>query len=222
MKRIYEFITKANQVLLFFAIIGGTVLILYFVWEAFRPHEPPHVAVAQTAEEAKGSIVEDVRFLGRSESGLYLFGIEKRVVSPGREPLLKRSVGYLGSGEEAGQTVNVVFSKGEQRIRALLQNDGLVLSHDVFAVPPSERFKALLCLCVTEDTEGNHRLDGNDRNDLYIVSDGLEKPDLVVKEVSSYRATSPTRLVVKTGKGNDPRFWDVDTETQEKKEIAWK
>lgn len=221
MKRIYEFITKANQVLLFLLIIGGTAFISYMIYESSRPHEPPHVAVAQTTEEAKGSIVEDVRFLGL-RSGLYVFGIEKRVVSPSKEPLIKRSVGYLGEGGEAGQTVNVVFSKGEQRIRALLQNDGLVLSYDVVEVPPAEKFKALLFLCVTEDTDGNHRLDGNDRNDLYIVSDGLEKPDLVVKEVSAYRSTSPTRLVVKTGKGNDPRFWDVDTESQEKKEIAWK
>ncbi len=130
-------------------------------------------------------------------------------------------MGYLGEGG-AGQTVNVVFSKGEQRIRALLQSDGLVLSHDVFEVPPSEKFKALLFHCVTEDTDGNQRLDGNDRNDLYIVSEGLEKPDLVVKEVSAYRTISPTHLVVKTGKRNAVRFWDVDTETQEKKEIAWK
>jgi len=65
MKRIYEFITKANQVLLFFAIIGGIVLVSCVLVNEFSAHyEPPHVLVEQTPEEAKGSIVEDVRFLG--------------------------------------------------------------------------------------------------------------------------------------------------------------
>ncbi len=226
MKRIYEWITKANQVLLFFVMIGGTALISYVIYQSFREHEPPHVAVAQTADEAKGSIVEDVRFLGHSSSGFYVFGIMKRVVSPGKGPSSKRyrlsSVTLGNEEEDAGEMVNVVFSKGEQRVRALLQNDGLVLSYNVPEQNLSEKLKALTFLCVTEDTDGNHRLDGTDRNDLYVVSEGLEKPDIVVKEVSSYRTTSPTHLVVKTGKGSVVRFWDVDTETQEKKEIVWK
>lgn len=227
MKRIYDFITKANQVLLFFAIIGGAVLISYLVYETTRRYEPPHVAVAQTKDEAKGSVVEDVRFLGQSESGLFVFGIVKRVVSSGNEPSRKHAVrlsslGTLGAGDEDGQIVNVVFSKGEQRVKTLLQNDGLVVSHEVSPQYRSEKFKALRFLCVTEDTDGNQRLDETDRQDLYVISDGLEKPDVVVKEVAGHWAISATHLVVKTGKSNDLKFWNVDTETQEKKEIGWK
>jgi len=44
------------------------------------------------------------------------------------------------SGDDyAGQTVNVVFSKGEQRVRTLLQKDGLVLSHNVYDEHRSEK-----------------------------------------------------------------------------------
>src|SRR5450432_3280557 len=184
MKRIYEWIAKANQVLLFFVIIGGTALISYMVYQSSRRDEPPHVSVAQTPEEAKGSIVEDVRFLGQS-SGLYVFGIVKHVVTTGEEPWRKpsmlASMGHLGNEEEyAGEMVNVVFSKGEQRVKTLLQSDGLVLSHNVSGEYRSEKIKALLFLCVTDDTDGNHRLDKADRNDLYVISDALERPDLVV------------------------------------------
>ena len=225
MKRLYDFITKANQVLLFLVIIGGTALISYWVFQSTRGYEPPHVSVAQTAEEAKGSIVKDVLFLGQS-SGLYVFGIMKRVVTTGEESWRKRpvlsSTGYLGKGDDNGEMVNVVFSKGEQRVRALLQNDGLVISHQVSGEYRSEKIKALLFRCVIEDTDGNHRLDANDRNDLYVVSEGLERPDLVVKGVLDFDMISPTRLVVKT-KGRDAlQFWDVDTETQAMKEVVWK
>lgn len=221
MKRIYDWITKANQVLLFLVIIGGTALVAYLIFQTRRPFEPPHVSVAQTAEEAKGSVIEDVTFLGQS-SGLYVLAMMKRVVTT-NEPWLKPSVARLGSGDESvGETVNIVFSKGEQRVRTLLQKDGLVLFHNVYSEPGPKKLKALLFLCVTEDTDGNHRLDRNDRNDLYVVSEGLEKPDLVMKGVLEYQTISPTHLAVKTGERKAARFWDIDIETQNQKEIIWK
>lgn len=224
MKRIYNWITKANQVLLFFGIIGAAVLVSRAIYEGSRRYEPPHVAVAQTLDEAKNSVVENVRFLGQA-SGFYIFGIVKHVVSTGDEPWRKRSLlpsSSLGNEEmSSGEMVNVVFSRGEQRVRTLLPNDGLVISENV-EQRRSDKTKALLFLCVTEDTDGNHRLDSNDRNDLYVISDGLEKPDLVVKDVSFFRVISPAHLAVKTGERNDSQFWDIDTETQAKREVVWK
>ena len=231
MKRIYDWITKANQVLLFFIIIGGTALVAYTIYQTTRRFEPPHVSVAQTAEEAKGSVVQDVVFLGQS-SGIYVLGLVKRVVTTNGGPLITRSMGSLGNEElrDSGETVNVIFSRGEQRVRTLLPKDGLVLFHnasgDSFAVGRTQhgpdKFKELLFVCVTEDTDGNHRLDQNDRNDLYVVSDGLEKPDIVIKGTLNHRVVSSTHVVIKTGERKAPQFWDLDTETQAMKEIVWK
>jgi hypothetical protein len=220
MKRIFDWITKANQVLLFLVLIGGPAFIAFLIYLSRKPYEPPHVSVAQTADEAKASVIEDVTFIGQS-SGLYVLAITKRVVTT-EEPWLKASVARLGKGDDAGEIVNVVFSKGEQRVRTLLQKDALVLSHNIWPEPAPKKLKALLFLCVTEDTDGNHRLDKNDRNDLYIAAEGLEKPDLVIKGVLEYQTISPTHLVVKTGEPNAARFWDIDTETQAQKEIIWK
>lgn len=222
MKRIYDWITKANQVLLFLAVIGAMALVLYLLYQSTRRYEPPHVSVAQTAEEAKESVVQDVVFLGQS-SGIYVLGIVKRVVSAGKEPWPRSSVAHLGRGDEyGGQTVNVVFSRGEQRIRTLLERDGLVLYHNMYAEPSRKEIKALLFNCVTEDTDGNHRLDEKDRNDLYMVADGLERPDMVVKGVSEFRVISPSHVVVKTTEGSAARLWDIDIETQSRKEILWR
>jgi hypothetical protein len=225
MKRIYEFITKANQILLFLAIIGATVLISYMLVSDFTRHdEPPHVLVAQTPNEAKQSIIEEARFLGQS-SGIYMFAIVKHIIDADDKTgrLSLSMVTYLSSGEKiAGEMVNVVFSKGERRVKTLLKKDGLVLDLEVSGNYRSEKFNAMLFRCVTEDTDGNHRLDKMDRNDLYVVSAGLEKPDLVLEGVLDFDVISPTHLVVKTGTGNDQHFWDVDTETQTKRELAWK
>ncbi|MEP6811079.1 MAG: hypothetical protein ABI992_12615 [Chthoniobacterales bacterium] len=222
MKRIYDWITKANQVLLFLVVIAGTILIGYIIYMSSRAYEPPHVSVAQTEEEAKASVVEDVEFLSQW-SGFYVLGIMKRVVTAGGEPWLKPRVSYLGSGNDSsGQMVNIVFSKGEQRVRTLLQKDGLVLSNNLYDEKRTEKTKALVFRCVTEDTDGNHRLDENDRNDLYIIAEGLERPDIVIKGVLDFRAIAPTHLVVKTREDGAVQFRDIDIETQVEKKILWK
>ena len=221
MRRVYEWITKANQVLLFFVIIGGAALVLFVIYQSTRHYEPPHVSVATNAEEARDSVVQDVVFLGQS-SGIYVLGTVKRVVSASKDPRPKLAMASLGSGNASdGQMVNVVFSRGAQRIRTLLESDGLVLSHNVYAGPRPKEINALLFNCVTEDTDGNHRLDEKDRRDLHVVADGLERPDMVVKGVSEFRVIAPTHVVVKTGESNAARFWDIDIEARSQKEILW-
>jgi hypothetical protein len=224
MKRIYEWITKANQVLLFFLIIGAAVGISYLFYDLYRARhifDAPSVAIAQSAEEEKSSVVQDVRFLDEYD-GIYVFGLMKRMIldESARRRLFTSS---LGNEEmrDPGQTVNVVFSRAEQPIRKLLQNDGLILSHSI-AKHSSEKLKASVFLCITEDTNGDRRLDENDRKDLYVVSQGLDKPDLVIKGGAQERVISATHLIAKTTESDGIHFWDVDIETQAKKEITWK
>jgi hypothetical protein len=219
MKRIYSWLTKANQVLLFFVLLGGIVLICYGLYVQSGRYDPPHVTVAQTPQEAEKSIVEDIHFLGRSSTGIYVLGLVKHMVKPEREPW-GRSVAYLGSPEQ-GQIVNVVFSKGDRRIRTLLPRDGLVLRNNAGDEKDRDTIKMLTFDCVTEDTDGNHRLDDNDRHDLYLVAEGLERSDMVVAAVVDYRPVAPGRLIVKTKEGEVIRFWDIDTSTQAKAEIVW-
>jgi hypothetical protein len=222
MKRIYDWITKANQVLLFLVILAGVAWGSFLFYESRRrTWEPPAVPIAQTAEEAKGSVVDEVRFLGQT-SGIYVFGLMKRIIVD--EQSWRRATATLGMEEDRypGQMVNVVFSKGDQPLRKLLPRDGLVLSDNLYNERDPEKFKALLFTCVTEDTNGDRRLDENDRKDLYIVSPNLDRPDLVVTGVVGDRVVSPTHLIIKTGTGAETHFWDVDIETQAKKEITWK
>jgi hypothetical protein len=220
MKRIFNWLTQANQVLLFFVLLGGIALISYGLYQSSRRYEPPHVEIAQTPEQARKSMLEDVDFLGRSTSDIYILGLIQHMVKPETEPW-GTSAAYLGRAE-SGQTVNIAFSKGDHRLRTLLPKDGLVLYNNVLDQADRDKLKTLLFGCVTEDTDGNHRLDANDRTDLYLVAEGLDAPDMVIKGVTQYRAAAPGHLVVKTKEGEAIRFWDIDTATRAKTEIVWK
>jgi hypothetical protein len=224
MKRIYEWITKANQVLLFFLIIGGAVGISYLIYDLYRSRhqfEAPSIPIAQSAEEAKTSVVQDVLFLDEYD-GTYVFGLMKRMIV---DEAARRRVRFAALGNEEmmypGHMVNVVFSRAEQPIRKLLQNDGLILSHSI-AKHTSEKLKASVFLCVTEDTNGDRKLDDDDRKDLYIVAESLDKPDLIIKGGIEQRVISPTHLIAKTTESDGLHFWDIEIETQAKKEILWK
>ena len=226
MKRIYEFITRTNQILFFVAALGAIGGISYLVFrESFRNYEPPHVPVAQTPEDLKQTVIKDVRFLGQA-SGLFVFGVVKREVQPARpsggKGEIARFSSYASANEGGGEIVNVVFARGGRKVKTLLENDGLVLSHHLSGAYQSTKFKPHLFLCVTEDTDGNHVLDQRDQNELFVVADDLGKSDLIIRGVSTFDVVSPTHVVVKTGEPGAIRFWDVDTDTLEKTEIAWK
>lgn len=226
MKRIYEFITKTNQILIFLATLGVLAGITYLFYQATSTrYQPPHVAIAQTPEEIKRVVVDDVRFLGDS-SGIYIFGIIKREVAPSGQPTRRGEAkvfgSFSGSERENGEIVNVVFSKDGRKVKTLLEADGLVLSYAFSGQYRAEKFKPLLFSCVTEDTDGNHVFDKNDRNDLYIVSDDLGKPDMVIHGLLGYDIVSNSRIIIKTREHDILHFYDIDTDTSERKEVIWK
>jgi hypothetical protein len=132
MKRIYEWITKANQVLLFFLIIAAASWFWYLFYDLYQRNrvlDAPSIAIAQTAEDVKKTVIQDVQFLDEYD-GIYVLGLIKHMIidEAGRRRLLS---GTLGNEETrlAERMVNVVFSRAEQPSRKLLQNDGLILSY---------------------------------------------------------------------------------------------
>ena len=222
MKRLFDFLVKTNQVLLFLTLVGAIGLAIYIFYQTTATHyEPPHVSIAQTPEEEKKVVVSDVRFLGESR-GIYLFGIVKHeIAEPG--PGGMRMISSLSREYDEGQIVNVVFSKDSKRVKTLLKADGLVAENNLTGQYSSDtNFTPYLFMCVTEDTDGNHVLDTRDREDLYIVARDLSTPDIVIKGASSFNVISATHLVVKTGTGEKVQFLDVDTEHATQKEVEWK
>ena len=225
MKRLFDFIIKANQVLFFLAALvalGGTAYLIYSDFS--RSYQPPHVAVALTPHEIKTTAIEDVRFLGKS-ADLFVFGVVKREIRASSQTKNDGALELFASSrprEDPGEIVNVIFSKGAQKIRNLLTRDGLVLRHRLSRSEESEKCEAHLFVCVTEDTDRNHLLDTNDREDLHILAKELDTPDMVVSGVVDFEIVSPTHLMVKTREGKDFRFFDVNVATREKSEVLWK
>ncbi len=225
MKRIYDLITKANQVLFFLVAIGAIVAVSLAIYQSTRPFKHPQMPVVQNPSESAKTTVEDVRFLGVSD-GIFVFGVVKRAVGPGPESAggteLRMATSWGSRDLERGQIVNVTFSKSDQRVKVLLPNDGLVIDHELVAEHPTHKFGAHLFKCVAEDTNGDHVLSADDRTDLYIVARDLSRPDIVVRGVVDFDVVSANHVLVKMHDGQAPRFVDIDIETAKQTDVAWK
>lgn len=228
MKRLYEFITKANQILLFLLILGVAGVLSYITYqESSNRYRPPQVPIAQTPEAIKSIVVNDVRWLGII-SGTHVFGIVKKGIAPaehsGRGHTLKMSSGITGSDgyDDPGQIVNVIFSRDSQKVKTLLEADGMVTDTRLLGgYSGNEKFRAALFRCITNDTDGNHLLNHKDRNDLYIVPHDFSKSDIVIKGILEYDIISETRLLVKTKETDGLHFTEINVETLEKKDVSW-
>jgi hypothetical protein len=81
----------------FFLIIGAALGISYLFYDLYRARhmfEAPSVAIAQSAEEARSSVVQDVSFLDEYD-GIYVFGLMKRMIldESARRRLFSSSLG---------------------------------------------------------------------------------------------------------------------------------
>jgi len=225
MKRFFEFITKANQVLFFVVLVGGITLgLLLPSFQKVRALKPRQVSVADPAAEPAVTQIRDVQFLGTSHQ-LFVFGIVKLEVSlnPGSAGKPKMELFHSSSrGEDRGSIVNVVYSRGDQVVRMLLANDGLVVDQRLPRIYDQEKFTADVFTCVTADTDGNHQLNEDDRRDLIIVDPEMKRPDIIVQNCVEFEIISPTRLIVKIRTSDSLSFVQVDVSTGQKAPVAWK
>jgi hypothetical protein len=229
MKRIYEFISKANQVLLFLAALMAITAMSYSLYSDFTRrygrYESTHVAIVEPNDQTIATSIQDVRFLGSSRDfvlfGIVKHGIKSKMGNWGQSALASSVANSARADYGAGEIVNIVFCRKGRKIRNLFENDGLVLTSHLGEIGAS-KLEAFVFTTVTEDTDNNRRLDDQDRQDLYIVDKDLTKPDMVIKGVIDFEVLSPTRLVVKMRGGDPARFLEVDIEAQKTSEIQWK
>jgi hypothetical protein len=228
MKRIYEFITKLNQVLLLLACLGVLGLMAKeFLGDWLRDRRPLSLPIVQATNgsEQPKTRINDVDFLGWVDD-LRVFAIRKGAIDAPQTGF-RGDIASKASGAGWGggaMTVNIVFCRGAQKVRSLLPGDGLVLRHE-FPRAESEHsseMAAFLFQCVTEDTDGDHRLGPGDRNDLWIVSRKLDGPDMVISGIMEYETLNRNHVMVKIRQGDSFQFFDVDVVARTKTEVAWK
>ncbi len=227
MKCLYDFITKANQVMLFVAVLALLGLAAYrIIAECLRDEwTGPQVAIAQTTDDSRKVKIEDIRVLGLRE-GYYVFGVIKGMIEARQEPegdLYSAASKITGSGGGSPEMVNVLFVARGNPVRPLLASDGLVLQNDLASRRPNEDFRFHRFTCVTEDTNGDHVLDRKDRQDLHVVDLDLKRPDWVLKDIGYVEVVSPTVLLLKKADASGMiHFYEVDCEARTQTEILWK
>lgn len=227
MKRLYNFITKANQVMLFVAAMVLVGIAAYKIIAECSRDEwgGPQVSIARTPEEHGKIKIDDVRLLGKYADS-YVFGVIKGMIEARGEAdgdISSAASKITGSGGGSAEMVNVLFVSAGAPPRSLLKSDGLVLSYDLPSQRTNEGFRFHRFYCITEDTNGDHVLDRKDRRDLYVVDLNLKRADMVLSDAGSDAVVSPTALLLKNTDANGViHFFEVDCEARTQKEIVWK
>jgi hypothetical protein len=225
MRRILQFVTHANQFLLFAAILVSIVFVGYQVArELRRDYSPPEIRVISSEAAASVPIEQQVELLGFRD-GVFAFGIKQsQVAAYDIEHSAAQTNSFSSAREGYGTSlVNVVFSDGDKVVKRLLDRDGMILHYKMADRSMSgEKFAYHLFWCVTKDSNGDGVLNSSDRKTLFIVSPSLSSPDLVLDDASEPTVIATDILVVRTGFGSDSRFWTIGPELGIRKEIVWK
>ncbi len=224
MKRLYEFITKANQVLLFVALLGLIGLLVFLTHDSLSTGTGPQVSVAAPTAAPEKQKIRNVKFLGKSGAH-FVFGIIRETVSldtPSSDMQLAGPAKRKPRGESEEEIVNIAFSDGKKIVKMLLPHDGLVIRRQLAEIHDYETFSAHIFTCIPEDTNGDKVLDLKDRQDLVIVDPKLQRPDIVVKGALDVETISRVLAVVKSGTSENPRFIEIDASTGGQSEVAWK
>lgn len=227
MKRVYDFITKANQVILFIAVVGLVGLAAHRIIEELvrDPWDGPQVPIAQTQEESRKIKIDDLRFLGK-HADYYVLGVIKGMIDPRYESdgdISSAASKIGGSSRGSAEMVNALFVSQGKSPRSLLKSDGLVLWYSLATKRANEELRFHRFHCITEDTNGDHVLDRKDRSDLYIVDLDLKRPDMVINDAGSVEILGPTTLLMKNTDANGGiHFFEIDCEARTQTEVVWK
>jgi len=245
-KRIYSFITRANQVLFFLGIcIVLAVLGFALYKEIFRAtyyDHGPQVRIENpntekdSNEPSPPATITDIDVLYRDEV-VTIIGIWKSQIQKpnGDKAAVFESLGVAKAASsvaeqarmynDRGALVNLrIFKTGSSSFRNLLPSDGLIIGNDYDLrqyAPQPLKTPAFIFEVVTDDTNNDSTLTREDDRSLILVDRALEKPDLKIPNFIRYGYSSSGKIVVRTKNKNEVRFLEVDLATFKTSEIPW-
>ena len=245
LKRIYSFITRANQVLFFIGICVVLIAVGFALYrEIFRPtyYNPgPQVSI-ENPEQGKdpskpSATITDVDVLYRDEVTTIIGIWKSQIQKPnGDKAAVFGDIGVASAASSVakqarmyggrGALVNLrIFKTGSSTFRNLLPSDGLIVSNDYdlrrYAPQQFKTLAAFIFEVVTDDTNNDSMLTAEDDRTLILVDRSQEKPDLKIPNYMSYGYSSPGKIVVKTKTKDEVRFLEVELTTFKTSEIPW-
>ena len=237
LKRIYTFITRANQILFFLGIciiLASAGFALYREFQQRNHYYGPQVII-ETAETKKdpakaGTSITSVDVLYRDEIttiiGLWKSHIQKP--NGAETAVFERSFAAKASGggnDAYDGLVNLrIFKTGSSTYRNLLPSDGLIIDHNNLRYNHFAQSKApaaFILVVVADDTNNDGVLTTEDDRALIIVDRAQEKSDLKISDYISHTETTAGKIAVKIKAKDGIRFLEVDLTTFETTEIPW-
>jgi hypothetical protein len=221
--KIYNFITHANQLLLFVLAIALLVMTLSTLLSNLRDTTPMEVKVASHQEDntTKGeakNIANTKSFLQYIKD-IYIIQLKSSGVpnsSKHESTLAFSSLGYATDGV----TINLIFTKknGQSHklfpkdvyIRStLLAKEGGKVQHD------SKRLDRNIYAVIVNDTNGDARLNSEDKEDLFVSDYDGKNLSLVFKDIENYLHIADNQLLITRVVKGEKEFFTYDVVSEE-------
>ena len=235
--RFMKFISSANQVILFFAVIviGGVYFYEVVLWDIFReqiPSVPDGVKIHQADEAISEPSKPTYRkIFDRRLNDVFIFKIESDAINPDS----KRKTGFKGEVKfkapslkyayryRSDRTVNILFVPENSEGYALFENDCLITEVEFVRTHEEQKWthdlKLNLYCVVNSDTNNDGFLGKDDRQDIYASEYNGKNLILIMKNILDYSLTGNNEVLLIQENENDQLFYIYSVESGEIKKL---
>lgn len=198
MKKIFAFITKANQVLLFALLIiaiGAFLMETVFKRKYQSPEPSIRVVEEVTESEASAGLGEtySVHYSGKADTS-HVFDLQRSFIESEtlrrHNPVLASSKGAFSSPSSENQTVNVLFFRDNESKVHVFNDEVFVVDMVLPEYFDKTDFDPSKMRCVysviTKDSNADGFLTPEDQVDMYATNTSGEGLELIAEGINEY------------------------------------
>jgi len=221
--KIYNFITQANQLLLFVLAIALLVMTLSTLLSNLRHTTQMEVKVASSQEDntTKGetkNIVTTKSFLQYIKD-TYIVQLKSNGMPSNSKKVSTLAYSSLGY-ETDGVTINLIFTKKNTQSYKLFPKDVYIRStlltregekgqHD------NKKLDRNIYAVIVNDTNGDARLNSEDKEDLFVSDYDGKNLSLVFKDIEDFTHIADNQLLITRVVKGEKEFFTYDVVSEE-------
>ena len=224
--KIYNFITKANQIIFFgFAIFMAIIFLLSLI----PILNTPQVTIINTKESnSSGTKVQEIiyeKVFSKYIKDTYVIELKSnQILQKSRNNFgLTPTLGYssmIGYSGDKLALVNLLFTKRGESARKLFDKDSYITSFKLYKIRSSKRYNSMkleknIYSVIKDDTNKDNILDSKDREDLYVSDYDGQNLTLVTEDIVSYKLVEDNQVLISKMLKNQTQLYIYDVLSKE-------
>jgi len=214
MNKVMSFISKANQVIFFFAVLIVIVILSYQLLSSLfkTPYTPPKIQIVDKDSQKKNDV--EVKYkvdFERSIMDVLVFEISANAIETKQESTMLSMFEYSNKF----QTVNLLFSSKSGASYKLMENNAYIRRASFYKLKDDSRDKLSknFYLIVSNDTNGDGFLSKKDDSNLFLSDYNGKNMALVLKGVNDYQVIQDNLLLIEKVSRKNKVFYTYDVLT---------